>query len=212
MPPSIFLKRCGAEWNLSPYDTIEIEETTGSTISYAGTTRRSVKAEAVFGFRSDYEDTDEVWIPTGASLTEQLEASSLVIHSGASDGQNELGYAPRFQSDQLWRLGSGASQEFVWVQDTGYGGTAGSTKVIRGVNGTTAVDHASGTEIHVWNPEPEIKLQTMRLALWYYEVRNNPTAQRHFFPQMGGFELADAWPKDVREALARYRGVDIRSF
>lgn len=212
MPVDIFWKRCGANWNITPYDTIEVNDTTGSSISYSGTKRRAVKTIALYGYREDYDDPQTAWIATGASIVGTLTSAASAIPTSASTVTNELGYSPGVQADQLWRLGSGASQEFIWVTDTGLGGSSGSQVAIRGINGTTAASHADGTGIFAFDPEPEIKLQTMRVALWMYEVKDNPTTQRHFFPQMGGFELADGWPRDVKDALKRYRDLSIKSF
>jgi hypothetical protein len=213
IPEDVQLLRCGENWNLTPYNTIEIEETSGSLLNWSGSRKRAVKVELLMGFRSDYQLDDEPWLDSGTCLLADLSSSTSVIVAGASNGANELGISPRFASEQIWRLGSGASQELVYVLNTGVGASpAQQTGVLRGVNGTTATSHASGTPIELWQPEPEIKINTMRLARWYYEVRNNPTGQRHFFPQMGGFELADTWPKDIRDALDRYVGVDIWGF
>jgi len=211
---SILLFRCGNNWNLTPYNTVEISDDSGSLLNWSGTPRRSVKATIIEGYRSSYEDQNEAWVFSGTSLLDDLAASNTTVYAGASNGYNDLGFSPRFKSEQIWRVGSGSSQEFMYVLDTGYGASENdnNTHVIRGINGTTATSHPSGLAIYVWEPEPEIKINTMRLARWIYEVRNNPTGTRHFFPQMGGFELADSWPKDIRDALRRYRGIDIVSF
>lgn len=212
IPDSIIRTKCGDNWNLSPYDRFFLADDSGSLFQWSGTTDQSVQGKFLLGFRSDYQLDAEAWVDSGASLTDDLAAAASVMVSGASNGPNEFGISPRIRADQIIKLGAGASQEILFVQDTGWGGTAASTRVVRGRNGTTAASHASGTQIFVWNPEPEIRMATLRLARWHYEVRSNPTGQRHFFPQFGGFELADAWPKDIRQALDRYKGLDIVSF
>lgn len=213
IPDEVQLLRCGDSWNITPYNIIEIEETSGSLLNWSGSRRRAVKVDLLMGFRSDYQIDDEPWLDSGTCLVADLTSATSIIQTGASNGPDELGMSPRFKTEQIWRLGSGASQELVYVLDTGWGSSPlTQTRVLRGVNGTTPISHSSGTLIEVWQPEPEIKINTMRLARWYYEVRNNPTGQRHFFPQMGGFELADSWPKDIRDALDRYVGVDVWGF
>lgn len=212
IPNSIILSRCGCEWNLTPYDTLELRDSAGSSFQWSGDKRRSITATLLTGYRSEYDLPDEPWIDTSAVLTASLASSVDVVQSSASGGMNKFGFAPRFGESQIWRLGSGASQELVLVGTTGYQGEAASTLVVRGINGTTAASHASGTPVYAWNPEPEIKMATLRLARWFYEVRNNPTGQRHFFPQFGGFELADAWPKDIKMTLDRYRPFEMGSF
>jgi hypothetical protein len=205
--------RCGDNWNLTPYNTAEIRDNSGSLLNWSGTPRRSVVTDIIEGYRSDYEYTNEAWINSGTCLLDDMAASNTTLYTGSSAGYNDIGFSPRFKSEQIWRLGSGSDTEFVYVLDTGYGASPENfTHVIRGMNGTTARDHASGTLVQIWEPEYEIKINTMRLARWQYEVRNNPTGTRHFFPQMGGFELADSWPKDIRDALRRYRGIDVSSF
>lgn len=212
IPREIVLGRCGCEWNITPYNTMELSESSGSFFRWSGTKRRSIEGSFLLGFRSDYTLDSEAWIDTGAVLTASLASSGSIVTSDPWDGTNEFGFSPRFSQSQIWRLGSGASQELIVVTDTAFGGSGASTAVVRGVNGTTAASHASGTIIYQWNPEPEIKMATLRLARWMYEVRNNPTGQRHFFPQFGGFELADSWPKDITQALKRYVGIDIATF
>lgn len=209
----VLLKRCGDDWNLTPYNIVEIDDSSGSILNWSGTPRRSVVADVIETYRTDYEVANEAWVDSGASLLDDLSASNNMIYSSASNAYNALGFNPRFKSEQIWKIGSGSAQEFMYVLNTGAsGGSPNYTHVIRGINGTTALDHASGQAIYVWEPEYEIKINTMRLARWIYEIRNNPTGTRHFFPQIGGFELADAWPKDIRDALDRYRGVSISSF
>jgi len=209
--PDVLLLRCGDNWNLTPYNIVEITDNSGSLLNWSGTPRRSVVAQVIEGFRSNYEDTNEAWVNTSTCLLDDLAASNTVLFTDTSATRNELGFVA-FKSEQILRIGSGSSQEFVYILDTNYGGSANMTRVIRGINGTTAASHTSLTPIWSWEPEPEIKINTMRLARWQYEIRNNPTGKQHFFPQLGGFELADAWPKDIRDALRRYRGIDIASF
>lgn len=207
----VFL-RSGDSFNLTPYDNIELDDSTGSTLDYSGTPQKAVKADVIIGFRELFDEDNYGWIDSGASLTDDLASGTTLASTTGSGGTNSLGESPRFATMQLWRLGSGASQEMAYVLDTTLGDMgSGITQIIRGVNGTTATCHANGAPIYTWQPEEVIKRQTIRLAKWAYEARNNAQGGRTLFPQFGSIELPDTWPKDVSNALDRFVKWDMGS-
>jgi hypothetical protein len=148
----VVFTRCGQDWNITPHNVIELDDTSGSLLNWSGTPRKSVKAVVLEGFREDYDQPNTAWVDSGTSLLQDTAASDTQLITGSSAAMATDGKMPRFKSEQIWRLGSGASAEMCYVTHTGFGASpANTTVVLRGINGTTAASHASGTKVYLWN-------------------------------------------------------------
>lgn len=196
---------CGYNYNYTPYDRVRIKEDSGSLFNFQGTTQKAIHADVILGFHEDY---DNAWVNSNGLLTASLASSLTTASVSASSGENEWGISPRYEPQTLARIGTGASEEFVYISSF----TNGSlVNLIRGVNGTTAKDHASDTPVYVWDTEPEIKFSTIRLAQWQYETAQNPIYSKMFSPQFGTIELPFSWPLEIKDKLDRFKRGRIES-
>ena len=196
---SVYWLRAGDNWNMTPYDRIELDDSSGSTFNFSGTDKRAIHVDAVTGYNENY---GEAWVNSGGSLTDALGSTVTLASVSASGGMNSLGISPRFSAKQIWRLGTGASEEYVYVRDTTDGN---AVRLIRGINGSSAVNHAASTTIHVWQPEPDIEYSALELAAFMYQKAKSPFTNRISVLQLGVVEQPDAWPEVTLDRLSRYR-------
>lgn len=196
IPNSIFWLKNGDDWNLTPYDQLIIDDSSGSTFSYSGTPTRSVHLDATTGFHQDYNNA---WVYTGTCISNQFSSAASVIYAnGTSNSYDSMGNYPRFSSERLLKV----DDEYIHLVSV----DGNALQVQRGTNGTTASEHASGLPIYVFYPEEEIRFATLRLVAWTFEQTKSPFTQRIAFPQLGGaIEMPDAWPQDVKERIEKYR-------
>lgn len=200
---SVYNLRCGESYNLSPYDNLDILDDSGSSFSYSGTPQGAIRVDAVVGFHSDYQNA---WIDSGASLTGSLASGVTTGSISGSAGENSLGLSPRFDAGQILRISGGTSiEEYMQVLDTAPFGGASHLRLKRGINGTTAQNHAASATIDVFEVEPDIEFCTRRLAVWAYGQSHNPFTNTVAVPQMGIIEMPSAWPVDVKERLSKYK-------
>lgn len=190
---------CGDDYNRSPYDRARVNSNSGSLFNYQGTTQQAIHADLLLGYHEDY---DYAWMYSNGILTASLASAITTASVSASSGSNEIGLSPRYESNQLWKIGSGASEEFVYTKS--FDGSS-LVELIRGINGTVANDHASDTPVYVWCVEPEIKFATVRLAQWQYEQAQNPIYSKLVTPQFGTIEMPFTWPLDVQDKLKRFQ-------
>jgi len=191
--------KTGDDWNLTPYDRLVINDSSGSTFSFSATTQQAVHVDAVTGYHENY---GEAWVNSGGSLTDALGAAITLASVSASAATNSKGLSPRFSQGQIWRLGTGASEEFAYVQDTT---DSGNVRLLRGINGTSAVEHAASTQVYVWEVEPDIEYSAKELAAFMYLKAVNPHTTRAAFPQMGMIETPNTWPEITIDRLSRYK-------
>ena len=205
--------KSGDRWNITPYDRVELDISIGSLINFSGTPQRAVHLDAVVAYNEDYGNA---WVDSGASLTDLLSISVTLASTNASGAFNTIGLSPRFQQGQIWRLGSGASEEYVYAKDTAAGADDEEGKaiitLIRGINGSSAVEHAASTTIYVWQTEQEIEDSTIELAAFMYQKASSPFTNRISMLQLGIVEMPDAWPEQTRERIKRYKKQIISSF
>ena len=196
---------CGYDYNYSPYDRVRIKDDSGSLFNFQGTTQKAISADVILGYHEDYENA---WMNSDGFLTASLASSLTTASMSASSGENAWGITPRYDAENILRIGTGASEEYIYIKSFTNSSLA---KIVRGVNGTTAKDHASDTPVEVWQPEPEIRFSTVRLAQWQYETTQNPIYSKLFSPQFGTIELPFSWPLEIRDKLDRYKRSRIES-
>lgn len=207
---SVYWLRCGDRWNITPYDRVELNDSSGSIFNFSGTPQRAVHVDTVTGYNEDYGNA---WVNSGASLTDALGAGVTLASTNASNAFNSLGISPRFSEGQIWRLGSGASEEFVYVKDTiSEVGGKSIIRLIRGVNGTSATAHAASATIQVWQPEQDIEDSTLELAAFMYQKASSPFTNRVSQLQLGIVEMPQAWPDQTKDRINRFKRQAIHSF
>ncbi len=203
---SVYWLKCGNRWNLTPYDRLEIDDSSGSLFNFSGTTQRAVHVDTLLGYREDYKFA---WVDSSASLTDALGAAITLASVSGSAGNNSVGVSPRFFAGQILKLGSGATEEFVYVQDTI---NSSSIRLIRGVNGTSVASHAASAEIMTWQPEYDIEDAATEVVAFVYQKSRSPFTGKLSVMNLGFVEVPEAWPEKTLEKLQRYKKRPIHSF
>lgn len=195
---NVYWLKTGDRWNMSPYERVIIDRTSGSVFKYSGTDIRAIHVDAVVGFNSNYNNA---WINSDGSLTATLNATTTIASVSSSAAENSWGLSPRFAQGQIWKIGSGSNEEYAYVQDTI---NASSVRLIRGINGTTAAQHSVGTQIHVWETESDIQFAAVELAAFMYHKSKSPFTNRIYTLQLGVFEQPETWPEQAKDRIEKY--------
>lgn len=202
---SATILQTGENYNYGPWDTIVLRSDSGSQFNYSGTDQ---KANAVTGFWNFHEDYSNAWVNTGTSLAGSYAASgtslSLAGAGSAGVGASDVNYdAPRISPGDL-----------LWVEGEMFNVVAGSgpnqSIVLPFQNGTSANNHASGTAIYKFAPEPDINWTTIRLTSWLYGQGMSPYESKTAFITLGTITLpTNSIGGDVKDRLDRFRKVTL---
>lgn len=192
---NVYWLKTGDLWNVSPYDRIILDDSSGSVFNYIGTPRRAVHVEAIRGFHDDY---DNAWVDSGASLVSSVTSTQEDVTVSGSLGINIIGEAPRFEEGQIWRI-----DEEYFIAASGL--STSQVRTVRGMNGTTAASHAASATVYVYDPVKDIEFATRRLAAMEYHQSFAPYTGRVVSLQFGTIENHDEWPPDVKGRIDRYR-------
>ena len=198
----------GWNWNLTPYDHIVVNSSTGCTLNYSGTPER---ADSVSGVWCYHEDWPNAWLDTGTSLAFTMTSNASLIQMAGAGSRNAgasdvLLQYPRISVGDILKIGD----EFFHV--LGGTGTGDSSALVRGAaNGSASANHDSGTSIAKFVPHPDIEYATRRLAAWAYKSQELPPPTRMAFPAIGAVEIPTAWPEEVKVTVDRYRRQKIRT-
>lgn len=204
---SVYWTSQGADWDDTPYDRIILDDSSGSLFNFTGTDQRAIYLDGIWSYREEYDDYG--WVDSGATLTASLGSANTTASVSGSAGRNTLGQTPRFAPLQIWKI----DNEFIHANTNN---NASSFDIQRGVNGTTAASHASGTTIYTWNPEDDIEYAARQLTAFQYMQATSPRTGQVVVPVLGGmgFEVYDSesWPPSVRALLEKYKKRRVYSF
>jgi hypothetical protein len=116
------------------------------------------------------------WINSGNSIQNNpLLSTATSITVIDVDGQNQLGYSPRFSIGQLLKIGA----EYMYV--VGVDALSKTLSVVRGVQGTTVAQHAQNTVIFTFNADPDMSMR--QRSLWLMPIADaHPVQQRDQHP------------------------------
>lgn len=119
--------------------------------------QRSIKITGIWGHT---DDRDLMW-EDSQDTTENnpLTAAGTSITVNDADGADRWGITPRFQVGQLVKAGS----EFIEL--TGVNTSSNALTVVRGVNESTAAEHAQNTTIYLWRAPADVKQAAIIQAL-----------------------------------------------
>lgn len=158
---------------------LRIDENGDYSYWYRG--QRSVQVLGVHAFHDDraaaWEDsTDEV---EDDPLTDS--ATTLTVND--ADGADRWGIKPRFQAGQLLRI----EDEYLEVTEVNIG--TEKIAVVRGVNGTTAAEHAQNKQIDIYRPPKPVRrsaaiqasVQMQRGFQGFGDARAQPETAQLFF-------------------------------
>ena len=191
---------CGRNYNLTPYDHIEMKTSGDQTnLQYSGTLQQANSVTGIWGY---HEDWNYAWRNSQDTVQNetQISASGTALTVSDADGANLLGVTPRFKVDTLLKIES----EYLYI--TGKNTSTDILTVLRGVNGTTAAIHATGTTIYTYHVQDEIEHWVLRLAAWLYRQKDNSAdMDRAVVTDYGGMLLPSKIPSDVAAAAELYR-------
>lgn len=200
IPNSVVLLQTGRNYNYGPWDKIVMRSDAGSTFNFTGTDQQVNLVTGFFGYHEDYSNA---WIDTGTSLAASYAASatslSLAGAGSAGVGASDVNYdAPRISVGDLLMIGGE-------MMNVVAGSGANQSIVKPFANGTSGNDHAQGTAIYKFSPEPDINWTTIRLTSWLYGQGMSPYESKTAFIQLGALQLPNsAWAADVKQRMDRY--------
>lgn len=184
----------------TPYDTIGLQPN-GTVTQFAyGTTPR--KANAVTGWWGYHDDWGSAWEDSGDTVQDDpllVGAGTLTVSD--VDGDDINGISNRFQNLQLLRI----EDEYLWASKVDP-----STNVItvrRGVNGTTAAEHAVDTPVYIYRPMQDARLALEYLAMHLYQRKDSVGTpdQRPLAAAKGLLVFPASMPKEVQDIVDRYQ-------
>jgi len=159
---------------------LEINRSSSSFFNWTSTPQQCIQVTGKWSYCDDYEDT-------GTTTAASLSASDTVV-TVADGHQIEEGWCLLVESEQMF------------VSDV----SINSVTVIRGVNGTTAATHATGTTIYRYQPPDDIERACYVLTARWLKRGEASWADRTGSPE-AGYEIYGEMPGEVKEILLHYR-------
>ena len=191
--------KCGTSYNLMPYDRLAmIPDGDVPVLLYSDRLQKANALTAIWGY---HEDWANAWQSSGdAVVDDPLAAAATTLTVAGVGGKDIYGLAPRFKVQMLLKI----EDEYAYV--IGKNEAAQMLTLVRGVNGTTAVEHAAATTVYIYRPMEEIAHAVKRLAAWLYAQRNTPYVEQLASVEIGGVIIIPrAAPADVQALAAMYR-------
>ncbi len=169
-------------------------EIVGMYLTYQTTKVQAITVTGVWGWHNIYP---LAWRPTGQTVQDAggINASVTTITVTATGAADAWGQTPCLSAGQLIQI------ESEWMQVIAT--TATTVSVVRGVNGTTAATHASGTPISVY--EAPVDIQEVCL-LWaaYLVAEDSTDLGKVAIDQTGHGTVPARKPKGIDEGLRPY--------
>lgn len=196
--------RTGYSLNYQPKDNIELKiDGDQTTFLYSGTPQNSQSVDGIWAYHEQY---DQAWQTIDAVKDAGgINASVTTITVNDADAFDEQGLKPRFQEQQLLRLGNTDTSEMIYVLGINY-----STNVLtvqRGVNGSTAAIAAVDSIIQVFRPQEEIKQALLILSAHAYRRKDTVgrEADKNLFTTAGVLVIPQQIPQEVRDMVLAYK-------
>lgn len=149
--------------NVYPKRTVELKSA-GSYTWQLPYRESRITINGVFGYHSDYTSA---W---GDSLdtvqNNPLTASGTSLTVNDADGLDDRGMT-RFEVGDLLKFGD--TNDFAQVTFIG----VNTLTILRGVNGSTAAEHAQDTPVYVYRQLDDIRFMANEIVKWLYEHRDS---------------------------------------
>lgn len=174
----------GTSYNFHPYDRILIDRSSSARFQWSSTVVKSQKVVGVWGYHTDYT---KAWVDSGATLGANITdttGTSITVSDGT---QFEVGETIQIDSE--------------WLLIKRVEGTA--ITVERGINGSTAATHTSGTTIETFLPEQDAERIASRYALWLYKQDEAPFTYE-VTQADGSMIIPQSAPPEVHRFIKRY--------
>jgi hypothetical protein len=185
--PADYYLKCGATYNLTPYDRLVLRrDGTQPNLLYSGTPQ---KANAVTGTWGYHDDWSSAWRDSGDEVGD---ASGI----NASVTSITVGAGSRFGRGQTLKVGD----EFMYLANI----SANSLAVERGLNGSTAAAHDKDTAIYIYVPPREVQRVALRLATWLYKQRESPFSYAISTDADGKLVIPPEAPPEVKRFVKGY--------
>lgn len=184
-----------------PKHRIDLDLSTGTTLSFSGTPQQANAITATWGYHTDW---DNAWVDSGDDLAAQVSSTTATtITVDDAEGQDVYGRAPRFQHTQLLKIDS----EYLYI----YGKQGNTTlQVIRGVNGTTAATHDAASTIYVYEPDADVIEILAEWGKYLYRHKDAQAAETTAFPELGMVVSPSGLPAGIRENIERLKRRQIK--
>lgn len=196
--------RTGDSLNYLPKDAIELNIDGDQTVFlFSGTPQEANTVDAIWGYNERYDQAwqtlDTVQDAGGINTT----VTTITVED--ADAFDEMGIKPRFQEQQLLRLGTTETSELVYVINVNH--SANTLQVTRGVNGSTAAVAAKDSVIQVYRPMTEIKHAMLILASHAYRRKDTVGREgdKQLFTAAGVLTIPQTIPREVADMVLAYK-------
>jgi len=194
----------GDDYNYPPYDRVVLRSDSSRTVFlFSGTPQQANSAYGIWGYNERYS---QAWQQIDTVEDNPLSSSATLVTVNDVDGMDEQGLTPRFQLQQLIRFGNTTTSEMAYITSKDVDNN--TITVIRGINGTTAVQQAQNTAIYVYRPQPEITLALMALATYSYRRPGNigrPEIDQPIATSTGVVIMPPQLPNEVQSMVNKYK-------
>jgi hypothetical protein len=188
----------GNSYNRTPYNAISLKHDE-QWYAWTGTPQKANKVIGTWGYHNDWSNA---WADSQDEVEDNpLTAAATTLTVNSVGGKDERGIPGRFNVQQLLRIES----EYLYVTDIQ--GPANTLTVIRGINGTTAAQHAQNTQIDIYRPMPDVVKALKTLASYAYKRRDaiGSDGDRALVSADGIVVMPNDFPAEVKALLKRYR-------
>lgn len=182
-----------------PFDTIGLLP--GGTVSAFEYDTNMFNANAVAGWWGYHDDWGNAWEDSQQTVQDDpLTISATTLTVSDADADDLYGLPNVFQNLQLIKIES----EYLWANKVDP--STNVLTVVRGVNGTTAAEHAQGTAIYIYRPMHDIKLGLEYLATHLYKRKDSigTPDQRPLAAAKGLLVFPPSLPKEVQDIIDVY--------
>lgn len=160
--------------------------------SYATDWQEAIQVTGVWGYRRAW---DTAWVDSLDTVQDDpLPESATTVQVSDASGADAWARAPRFSPGQL----IGLESEYCEVEAVDV--VTNRLTVVRGARGSVAAQHAQGTPVMLFEPEPVIVRATLRWAAYLYRRRGQ--FQRVQFDGVATTEFPPDVPEEVAGILA----------
>lgn len=173
-----------------PFDRLRLTSWTRGWYDYPTTNGAPLTARitGTWGYHPDYATA---WQAVDTVQDDPLSDSATTLTVSDVDGADTDGRTPRIGRGDLLRLES----EYLAV--TGVDTDTNTATVKRGVNGTTAASHASGTSVEVWTIDEPLQRAVARQAAFQVVRQGSYTTT-----EVSGLGTEVRFPQDMLKELA----------
>ena len=163
----------------------------------------AISLKGYFGSVTNY---GTCYARSGDKLLAEIFSGDTELKVGSYAGVADDLKSPRFQAGQTLRIQSDNGTEFVFIKSIIPGETDyddDTLEVVRGYNGTIAVDHPVDTEVYIFRPSEIVVQMCLRLVQWRYRQKDSDNFDRVYNLATQSVTTPSALPADVYTILGQ---------